>query len=60
MRRTISGLLKPQDYSTFGGREEQCGFQKPILEEKRLVDNYMPLSCLIGGWEEVFKILIQD
>lgn len=23
--------------------------------EKRLVDNYMPLSCLIGGWERSLR-----
>ena len=33
---------------------------KTHFGEKRLADNYMPLSCLIGGREEVFKILIQD
>lgn len=56
---TISGPLKPQDYSTFGGREEQCGFLKgSFLEETRLLHNDAALSCLIGGWEEAFKILV--
>lgn len=32
---------------------------KAHFGETRLLDNYTPLSCLIGGWEEVFKILIQ-
>lgn len=32
---------------------------KAHFGETRLLDNYTPLSCLIGGGEEVFKILIQ-
>lgn len=53
MARTIFLLLKPQDYSTFGGREEQCGFKNLFWREA--FDNYMPLSCLIGGWERTLR-----